>query len=233
MRCPPPPFEEPPGRHRRPQYLSGTHPCIRPVPGSRGVTADMTLELALSRNRDSVPLDADEPYYRRVFDRVIRTLQGAAAGLRRRTSARDMHASTGWTDCTKARPPGPPGPAERRARVPQGAPSRLRLEVTGLCSRQDERGARGVQSAVGRGSLPRATIRFRLDGSVNGSEFSQVSSHPIPPTRWKPTGCRASSTPPQRRPRGRRTHGRVMSPQTAMLRCKSFGLFICLHLSMR
>ena len=78
--------ERSPGRHRRPHRRSGTHPGGRPVPGRRGLTAGMTLEQAMSLQTDTVVLDAGEPYYRRLFDRVLRALQGVtdrveAAGL--------------------------------------------------------------------------------------------------------------------------------------------------------
>ena len=44
-------------------------------PAARRVTAGMTLEQAESRHKDAVLPDAGEPYYRRLFDRVIRALQ--------------------------------------------------------------------------------------------------------------------------------------------------------------
>ena len=47
-------------------------------PAARGVTAGMTLEQAVSRHKDAVLPDAGEPYYRRLFDRVIRALQGVS-----------------------------------------------------------------------------------------------------------------------------------------------------------
>ena len=45
-------------------------------PGASEVVAGMTLEQAMSRQTGSVVLDADEPHYRRVFDRVLKALQG-------------------------------------------------------------------------------------------------------------------------------------------------------------
>ena len=45
-------------------------------PGASEVVAGMTLEQAVSRHTNAVVLDADEPHYRRVFDRVLRALQG-------------------------------------------------------------------------------------------------------------------------------------------------------------
>ena len=47
-------------------------------PAARRVTAGMTLEQAVSRHKDAVLPDAGEPYYRRLFDRVIRALQGVS-----------------------------------------------------------------------------------------------------------------------------------------------------------
>ena len=55
------------------------------------------------------------------------------------------------------RGPGRLGPAERCSRVSQAAPGRCRLEVPGLCGRQDEPDSWGVQGAGGRGGLPCAT----------------------------------------------------------------------------
>ena len=47
-------------------------------PGAAEVVAGMTLEQAVSRHANAVVLDADEPHYRRVFDRVLRALQGVS-----------------------------------------------------------------------------------------------------------------------------------------------------------
>ncbi len=41
-----------------------------------GVAAGMTLEQAVSRHANAVVLDADQPYYRRVFGQVLASLQG-------------------------------------------------------------------------------------------------------------------------------------------------------------
>ena len=48
------------------------------LPACAGVTAGMPLEEALSRNVGTVILEADEPSYRRVFRRVLATLQGVS-----------------------------------------------------------------------------------------------------------------------------------------------------------
>ena len=45
-------------------------------PATVGVAAGMTLEQALSRQSDGVVLDADEAAYRRVFHRMLQSLQG-------------------------------------------------------------------------------------------------------------------------------------------------------------
>ena len=47
-------------------------------PACAGVTAGMALEEALSRNAGSVVLEADEPSYQRVFNRVLIDLQGVS-----------------------------------------------------------------------------------------------------------------------------------------------------------
>ena len=78
-------------------------------PGASEVAAGITLEQAVSRYTNAIVLDADEPHYRRVFDRVLRALQGVsdrveAAELGTASSARPMCASTGWSGCTGARP---------------------------------------------------------------------------------------------------------------------------------
>ena len=45
-------------------------------PKATGVRAGMTLEEAVSRHSNAVMLDADEPYYRRVFSQMLSALQG-------------------------------------------------------------------------------------------------------------------------------------------------------------
>ena len=45
-------------------------------PEARGVVIGMTPEQAVSRHANAVVLDADEPYYRRVFGQVLTSLQG-------------------------------------------------------------------------------------------------------------------------------------------------------------
>ena len=47
-------------------------------PAASGVAAGMTLEQALSRNVDSPVLEADEAHYRRVFRRMLTSLQGVS-----------------------------------------------------------------------------------------------------------------------------------------------------------
>ena len=56
---------------------------IRPMvvdrfPAASGVSAGMTLEEAVSRHTNAVVLDADEPYYRRVFGQMLSALQGVS-----------------------------------------------------------------------------------------------------------------------------------------------------------
>ena len=45
-------------------------------PAAAGVAAGMTLEQALSRQSGGVVLEADEAAYRRVFHRLLQSLQG-------------------------------------------------------------------------------------------------------------------------------------------------------------
>ena len=47
-------------------------------PKASGVRAGMTLEEAVSRHSNAVVLDADEPYYRRVFGQMLSALQGVS-----------------------------------------------------------------------------------------------------------------------------------------------------------
>ena len=47
-------------------------------PAASAVTAGMTLEQALSHHGNAVALYADEPYYRRVFGRMLAALQGVS-----------------------------------------------------------------------------------------------------------------------------------------------------------
>ena len=60
-----------------------TGPRSRPLVVDRfsaasAVTAGMTLEQAVSRHANAIVLDADEPHYRSVFDRVLASLQGTS-----------------------------------------------------------------------------------------------------------------------------------------------------------
>ena len=43
-----------------------------------GVTAGMTLEEAMSRHANTIVLESDEPYYQKVFDQVLKTLQAVS-----------------------------------------------------------------------------------------------------------------------------------------------------------
>ena len=61
-----------------------------------GVTSGMTLEQALSRNADSPVLEADEAVYRRVFHRVLLSLQEVSDRVEGASWARPTCASTGW-----------------------------------------------------------------------------------------------------------------------------------------
>ena len=58
---------------------SGTRPLVVDrFPKASGVRADMTLEQAISHHSNAVVLDADEPYYRRVFGQMLSALLNAA-----------------------------------------------------------------------------------------------------------------------------------------------------------
>ena len=56
----------------------GLAPVIDHFPAAAGVAVGMTLEQALSRNVDSPVLEADEAAYRRVFHRMLTSLQGVS-----------------------------------------------------------------------------------------------------------------------------------------------------------
>ena len=72
-------------------------------PAAAGVAAGMTLEQALSRNADSPVLEADEAAYRRVFHRVLLSLQEVSDRVEGGDWAQPTCASTGWKPCTAAR----------------------------------------------------------------------------------------------------------------------------------
>ena len=56
---------------------SGRRPLVVDhFPRASGVKAGMTLEGAVSRHRNAVVLDSDEPYYRRIFGQMLSALQG-------------------------------------------------------------------------------------------------------------------------------------------------------------
>ena len=54
----------------------GLAPVIDHFPAASGVAAGMTLEQALSRQAEGIVLEADEAAYRRVFRRMLTSLQG-------------------------------------------------------------------------------------------------------------------------------------------------------------
>ncbi len=79
---------------RRQPHLDGKPAVIvdraggRPVvvdfsPAAAGVTAGMTLEQALSHNADTVVIEADEPAYRKVFRRMLTSLQAVGDRVER------------------------------------------------------------------------------------------------------------------------------------------------------
>ena len=58
---------------------SGTRPLVVDrFPKASGVRPGMTLEEAVSHHANAVVLDADEPYYRRVFGQMLSALQGVS-----------------------------------------------------------------------------------------------------------------------------------------------------------
>ncbi len=58
---------------------SGTRPLVvDQFPNTSGVRAGMTLEQAVSQRRNAVVLEADEPYYRRIFGQMLSALQGVS-----------------------------------------------------------------------------------------------------------------------------------------------------------
>ena len=58
---------------------SGTRPLVVDrFPKASGVRPGMTLEEAVSRHSNAVVLDADEPYYRRIFAQMLSALQGVS-----------------------------------------------------------------------------------------------------------------------------------------------------------
>ena len=58
---------------------SGARPMVVDrFPSASELVAGMTLEQAMSRQTGAVVLNADEPHYRRVFDQVLRSLQGVS-----------------------------------------------------------------------------------------------------------------------------------------------------------
>ena len=63
---------------------SGRRPVVVDhFPACRGVAAGMTLEQAMSRQADAVVLEADEQSYRRVFSRMLASLQGISDRVER------------------------------------------------------------------------------------------------------------------------------------------------------
>ena len=57
----------------------GTRPLVVDrFPKATGVRTGMTLEQAVSRHSNAVVLDADEPYYRRIFGQMLSSLQGVS-----------------------------------------------------------------------------------------------------------------------------------------------------------
>ena len=73
-------------------------------PAASGVEAGMTLEQALSRQANGIPLEADEAAYRRVFRQILLSLQGISDRWWGRNWARPTRVSTGWKTCTAAKP---------------------------------------------------------------------------------------------------------------------------------
>lgn len=47
-------------------------------PGASRVTVGMTLEQAISQHADTILLDSDEPYYYRIFQQILKSLQGVS-----------------------------------------------------------------------------------------------------------------------------------------------------------
>ena len=52
-------------------------------PGAPAVAAGMTLEQAVSHHADTIVLEADEPYYHKLFTQVVESLQGVSDQVER------------------------------------------------------------------------------------------------------------------------------------------------------
>jgi len=74
-------------------------------PAASEVAAGMTLEQALSRQADGIALETDEAAYRRVFHRMLLTLQGISDRVEReRRWARPTWDWAAWKPSTAAKP---------------------------------------------------------------------------------------------------------------------------------
>ena len=74
-------------------------------PGASAVTAGMTLEQAVSHHANTIVLEADGPYYHRLFNQVIESLQGVSDRVEKADlSASPTWAWTAWNPCMAARP---------------------------------------------------------------------------------------------------------------------------------
>ena len=73
-------------------------------PAASGVVAGMTLEQALSRQAEGIVLEADEAAYRRVFHRMLVSLQGVSDRVEGAELGIAYVRLTGWKPCTGARP---------------------------------------------------------------------------------------------------------------------------------
>ena len=98
---------------------------------------DVWSRPCLTAYADAVVLDADEPHYRRIFDQVLRSLQGVSDRVEAAELGTAYVRIDGLERLHRRRGPGRLGPVERCSRLPQAAPGRRGLEVPGLCGRQD------------------------------------------------------------------------------------------------
>ena len=128
-------------------------------PAAAGVSAGMTLEQARSRHAGSSLLEADEPAYRRVFHRMLASLQGVSDRVEADQLGHGLRPPGRAGRPVRRRGPGGQRPAELGTPAP-GAPGR-----SGRCQVPRPRGGPGRQPP---GGGPGPAGRRRLPGAPPG-----------------------------------------------------------------
>ena len=123
-------------------------------PATIGVSVEMTLEEALSRQAGGVVLEANESSYQRVFHQVLASLQGISDRVERSDLGIAYVRQDGLEDMYDGEAEARHRPAQLRPHGPKAKGRRRRRQIPRLGSSPNKQVSWRHQGTLGRGRLP-------------------------------------------------------------------------------